>query len=238
MCTKLNILSEKHVRDLSKYRLLNLNLTKKINFLSFRLNFEKRYELMLLRSVLTLFFGGIFLHGFCQDDLLKFRGEYRAKTLEQYPNSEQAFFEPSEKFNIQASYRLQKKGKVISVPTSGTKIKDYREYAKVTFRVDGKKYTLMVYQPVPVLPLYRDYLFLPLKDLTAPTETYGGGRYMDLSAADFRNGRVTLDLNKLYNPYCAFSDGWNCPIPPKGNHLNLRIEAGEKLPLKTEYDHH
>lgn len=193
---------------------------------------------MLLRPVFTLFLGCLCLHGFCQNDLLKFREEYKAKTLEQFPNSEQAFFEPDEKFNVPASYRLLKKGKVISVPTSGTKIKDYREYAEVTFRLDGKKYKFTVYQSVPVLPLYRDHLFLPLKDLTAPAETYGGGRYMDLSTADFRDGNVRIDFNRLYNPYCAFSDGWNCPIPPKGNHLNLRIEAGEKLPLKTEYDHH
>lgn len=193
---------------------------------------------MLLRSVLTLFFGGMCLCGFCQDNLLQFREAYKAKTLEEFPNSEQAFYEPDEKFNVTATYRLLKKGKVISVPTSGTRIKDYREYAEVKFLLDGKKYSLMVYQPVPVLPLYRNHLFLPLKDLTAPSETYGGGRYMDLSIADFREGKVNLDFNRLYNPYCAFSDGWNCPVPPEENHLNLRIEAGEKLPLKTEYDHH
>jgi len=193
---------------------------------------------MLLRSLLTLLFGWISFLGFGQADLLKFREEYRAKTREEFPHSEQAFFEPSEKFNVQAHYRLLKKGKVIAVPTSGSKIKNYREYARVKFRVDGRKYTLMIYQPVPVLPLYRNLLFLPLKDLTAPEETYGGGRYMDLSTADFQNGKVKIDFNRLYNPYCAFSDGWNCPVPPPKNHLKLRIEAGEKLPLKTEYDRH
>lgn len=193
---------------------------------------------MLLRSVLTLFFTGIYLCGLCQDDLLRHRNAYKIKTLEEFPNTEQSFYEPDEKFNIQATYRVLKKGKVISVPTSGTKVKDYREYAEVKFRLDGKKHRLMIYQPVPVLPLYRNHLFLPMKDLTAPAETYGGGRYMDLSITDFVNGKVKLDFNRLYNPYCAFSDGWNCPVPPKENHLNLRIEAGEKLPLKTEYDHH
>ncbi|MCD8540110.1 MAG: DUF1684 domain-containing protein [Leadbetterella sp.] len=193
---------------------------------------------MRLRSVFTWLFCSLHFCGFCQDDLSKYREEYQAKTLEQFPNSAQAFFEPAEKFDIRASYRLLKKGKVISVPTSGTKIKDYREYAEVTFRLDGKKHKFTVYQPVPVLPLYKNHLFLPLKDLTAPAETYGGGRYMDLSTGDFRDGKVRINFNRLYNPYCAFSDGWNCPIPPKGNHLNLRIEAGEKLPLKTEYDQH
>ena len=190
---------------------------------------------MFLRPVLTFLFGVIFFSGFSQDDLLVFREEYKARTSEEFPNTQQAFFEPNEKFIIEASYRLEKKRKVISVPTSSDRIKSYREYATVTFRFDGKKHKLMIYQPVPaVSPL----LFLPLKDLTAPTETYGGGRYMDLAGSDFRNGKIRLDFNRLYNPYCAFSDGWSCPVPPEENHLNMRIEAGEKLPLKTEYDSH
>lgn len=188
-----------------------------------------------MRSLLTLLLTGIFFQGFCQD---KFREEYKARTRQEFPNSEQDFFELNEKFNLEAGYRLLKKGKVISVPTSADKVKEYREYAEIKFRLDGKKYTLTVYQPLPVSPLYRNLLFLPMKDLTAPAETYGGGRYMDLSTADFQNGKVRIDFNRLYNPYCAFSDGWNCPIPPKNNHLNIHIEAGEKLPLKTEYDQH
>lgn len=191
-----------------------------------------RYIFVLLLSVLTL-------PGWAQNylsDIKKFREEYKEKSLKQFPNSEQAFFSPDEKFNLMATYKLKKKGKIISVPTSGTKIKDYREYAQVKIKMDGKTHSFIVYQPVPVLPLYKDHLFLPIKDLSAPAETYGGGRYMDLKLSDFKDGKINIDFNKLYNPYCAFSDGWNCPIPPKNNHLNLRIEAGEKLPLKTEYD--
>jgi uncharacterized protein (DUF1684 family) len=52
-----------------------------------------------------------------------------------------------------------------------------------------------------------------------------------MGVADFKDGKVVMDFNKAYNPYCAFSDGWNCPIPPKENHLQVRIEAGEKVPL-------
>lgn len=190
---------------------------------------------MFVRSVLTLFFGIIFIGGFAQEDL---REAYKAKTREQFPNSIQDFFDIDAKYNVEASYRLKKKGKIIAVPTSADQIKNYREYAEVSFRIDGRKHRLMVYQSVPPLPLYKDHIFLPLKDLTAPAETYGGGRYMDLSLNDFKGGKVRLDFNRLYNPYCAFSDGWSCPIPPQKNHLTFRLEAGEKLPLKTEYDVH
>ncbi len=183
-------------------------------------------------KLILLLFGAFTLHA--QD----FRTQYREKTLKQFPNSEQDFYPDDDSFRILADYKLLKKGKIISIPTSGTKIKDYKAYALISFTYEGKKYKLTVYQPQPVMPLYRDHLFLPLKDATAPHETYGGGRYMDLSVADFKEGKVILDFNTLYNPYCAFSDGWNCPIPPKNNVLPLAVKAGEKIPLKTEYDQH
>lgn len=165
-----------------------------------------------------------------------FRENYEKELYKVFPHSKVDYFEPNERFNLQANYKIVKKGKMISIPTSGVKIKDYKEYAKVKFKIDKKQFELTVYQPLPINPNYEDHLFLPLKDLTAPDETYGGGRYMDLKLSDFKDKKVNIDFNQLYNPYCVFSSGWNCPIPPKNNHLNLRIEAGEKLPLVTEYD--
>ena len=44
-----------------------------------------------------------------------------------------------------------------------------------------------------------------------------------------KDGKVTIDFNRCYNPWCAFSDGYNCPVPPKENHFEVKIEAGEKM---------
>jgi uncharacterized protein (DUF1684 family) len=88
------------------------------------------------------------------------------------------------------------------------------------------------------IPKYRDYLFIPMKDQTSGKETYGAGRYLDASIKDIKDGKIALDFNKLYNPYCAFSEGYSCPIPPKENHLPVRIEAGEKLFLKEKSNNH
>lgn len=170
------------------------------------------------------------------DSLKVYRINYERDVLKEFPNSELDFFEPNPNLNITAKYKLKRRGKIISIPTSGVKIKDYKEYALVKFKIDNKKYNLMIYQPVPVNPEYKDHLFLLMTDLTAPLDTYGGGRYMDLKIDDFKTGKVNIDFNKLYNPYCVFSAGWNCPIPPKRNRLNVSIEAGEKIPLRTEYD--
>jgi hypothetical protein len=81
--------------------------------------------------------------------------------------------------------------------------------------------TLQVYQD----PEGGDF-FLPFVDATAPEETYGAGRYLDVEAP--RDGKFLIDFNYAYNPYCAYNDKWSCPIPPKENRLKVQIEAGEK----------
>lgn len=71
--------------------------------------------------------------------------------------------------------------------------------------------------------------FLPFKDKTAPTETYGGGRYLDLPLKNAKNNQLRVDFNLAYNPFCAYNTDFACPIPPAENTLPIRIEAGEKL---------
>ena len=68
-------------------------------------------------------------------------------------------------------------------------------------------------------------LFFIFRDLTAGRETYPAGRF--LYASWPKNGEVELDFNKAENPPCAFTAYATCPLPPKQNHLAVRIEAGE-----------
>ncbi|HEX8166977.1 MAG TPA: DUF1684 domain-containing protein [Beijerinckiaceae bacterium] len=74
--------------------------------------------------------------------------------------------------------------------------------------------------------------FLPFADATNGTETYAGGRYLldTVKGADLgRSGeRVVLDFNFAYNPSCAYSDRWTCPLPPTANRLPHAIQAGER----------
>jgi uncharacterized protein (DUF1684 family) len=64
------------------------------------------------------------------------------------------------------------------------------------------------------------------RDATTGRETYAVGRYLDPERLP--DGRYALDFNRAYNPACAFSDYYNCPIPPKANALKMAIRAGEK----------
>ena len=78
---------------------------------------------------------------------------------------------------------------------------------------------------------YGGGLFVPLKDATSGTETYGGGRYVIDSAkgADLGGDHSSLiiDFNFAYNPSCAYDPVWACPLPPPGNTVAVPVLAGE-----------
>jgi len=78
-------------------------------------------------------------------------------------------------------------------------------------------------------------VFLPFADATSGRETYGAGRYLldtiksaDLGAAP--DGRTVLDFNFAYNPSCAYSDRYVCPLAPRANRLPAPVRAGEMAP--------
>lgn len=71
-----------------------------------------------------------------------------------------------------------------------------------------------------------DELFVMFADATSARETYGAGRFLYIPLP--RDGRVTLDFNRAYNPPCAFNEFATCPLPPAQNRLAMRVDAGEK----------
>lgn len=136
------------------------------------------------------------------------------------------FFSIDLDYVILAQLKPIKNGKTIPFPTSAQKIKYYKEYAFLDFQLKGKKHTLTVFQPDPPIEGYEDNLFLPFMDDTNGETSYGGGRYIDLKTSDIQNKSIILDFNQAYNPYCAYSQHYNCPIPPMSNYLDTAIEAG------------
>jgi len=107
----------------------------------------------------------------------------------------------------------------------------YVKYALLKFTLKGQPMELTLYRSIGLsqIPQYSDYLFLPFTDDTNGKDTYGGGRYIDLSKKDIKDGTIVVDFNKAYNPYCAFAGGYACPKPPDENKLKASVEAGEKL---------
>jgi len=136
------------------------------------------------------------------------------------------FYPVDEHFRVIAKFEKLPQRSLFQMKTTANSIKDYDVYGVLTFSLEGKEYRLNVYQShvLRTQKKYEDYLFLPFTDLTNGTETYGGGRYMDLKIPS--GDTMELDFNKAYNPFCAYSDGYACPIPPRENDLQLAVRAG------------
>jgi uncharacterized protein (DUF1684 family) len=142
-------------------------------------------------------------------------------------------------FDIDTNYRIigkfkKKIGKKFEMPTSTDRKPIYRAYGTVEFQLKELQFTLTIYQNCALKKQkeYKKYLFLPLRDETSGQESYGGGRFLDLSIPD--NDSIILDFNRLYNPYCVYSNRFSCPIPPKENTVQFPIIAGEKVPIGSK----
>jgi hypothetical protein len=54
----------------------------------------------------------------------------------------------------------------------------------------------------------------------------GAGRTVD--PQERPDGRLSVDFNYAYGPYCQYNDNWVCTLPPIENWLKVPIKAGEK----------
>lgn len=166
------------------------------------------------------------------------REEYKQDFLkdERSPLREADFeymnFYPADKvYNCDCTFVSTPNAIPFEMSTVSGKTKIFTKYGVASCNISGKQAQVNIYssKQTQAIPGYRDYLFIPFKDLTSGERTYGGGRYIDMRMGDIRDGSVTIDFNKCYNPWCMYSDGYNCPIPPIENHLEVSIEAGEMI---------
>jgi uncharacterized protein len=125
-------------------------------------------------------------------------------------------------WRITARWQAYKKPKIIKIASIVPGLVDESPVPGVAiFTIHSKEYRLE-----PIAEEGSDELFFIFADKTNGHETYDPGRF--LYAPMPQDGKVILDFNKAYNPPCAFTTFATCPLPPAGNHLGVRIEAGEK----------
>ncbi len=116
----------------------------------------------------------------------------------------------------------------VMLETSNGVRKSYVKAGTLEFALAGQALNLTAYSnPESENP----ELFIPFRDATNGKQTYASGRYLDPELST--DGTVLLDFNLAYHPYCAYSDGWSCPIPPLENWLKVPILAGEILAEAT-----
>lgn len=140
------------------------------------------------------------------------------------------FFPTDTTYKVKATITYVYDAPVFKMQTTTDRLPLYKTYVLAKFTLKGKEFEIPIYQSQELMtdPQYKDYLFLPFKDLTNGKESYSGGRFLDLELP--KNGAKTMiiDFNEAYNPYCAYNYKFSCPIPPDANVLDVAIPAGVK----------
>jgi hypothetical protein len=108
----------------------------------------------------------------------------------------------------------------VQMQTTSGDVQSYERYGRIRFEVDGQTASLTLYRNAYGF-------FLPFADSQSGRETYGAGRYLE--PEELPDGRLSVDFNLAYNPYCAYNERWSCPITPAENRLTIPIRAGEQV---------
>ena len=134
-----------------------------------------------------------------------------------------AYYEPDETLCFDVVPEPFEEIESIVLQTSDADTRTYDRWAHLAFEVDGQGVGLTVYRDPE-----SGGLFLPFQDATSGHETYPAGRYLELPVLE--DGRIRLDFNYAYHPFCAYNANYSCPMPPIENKLDVPIRAGERNP--------
>ena len=136
-----------------------------------------------------------------------------------------AYFAVDPAYSVPASLAVAPGEDILELSTSGGLRRKMRKIGTLQFTLKDQPLTLTAFVDASTNDVRR--LFVPFGDLTNGSETYPGGRYLDLERT--ATGFYEIDFNRAYNPFCVFNAAYDCPYPPRENRLKVPIRAGEKL---------
>jgi len=136
------------------------------------------------------------------------------------------YFPADPKYRFEVELERHENAEVISIEDTTGGTREMTRAGEFRFEVDGVACTLQAYRSDPL----EERLFVPFRDRSNGEETYPAGRHLDLepdrSLTD--DGSWIVDLNRAYNPWCAYSEAYACPFVLPENWLKVRIAAGER----------
>jgi uncharacterized protein (DUF1684 family) len=131
-----------------------------------------------------------------------------------------SYFPENPDLDLQVTVTPFDEPETIQMQTTTGDVQTYHKYGRFEIEVNGQTAALTVYHN-------QHGYFLPFVDSLRGQETYGAGRYLE--PEPLGGDLFQVDFNLAYNPYCAYSDAWSCPITPVENRLSVPIRAGEKI---------
>lgn len=168
----------------------------------------------------------------------KSRGQLFA-THPQTPLENPTTFESLDYFDFDPTWRTEGRlstdaEKETTISHSGAGATSFFRIGRIEFELGEMALDLDVLW----LNAYGGGIFIPFRDGTNGTTTYGGGRYLidTVKGADLGStgDRLILDFNYAYHPSCVHSPQWSCPLSPPDNTLDLDVTAGERMPGVSE----
>lgn len=157
--------------------------------------------------------------------------EFRTAQASPVPSEQRASFHGLDYYPVDPSWRLvlplepDRTSRPMTVTTNLGERRKLRRQGSVRFERDGRTVSLGLYRFLDDASP-DNALWLAFVDGSAGSETYPGGRFLDTELGP--DGRVVLDFNLAYNPYCAYGWAYSCPAAPPENHLAIPIRAGER----------
>lgn len=197
-----------------------------------------------MKTIYSLFFGIFFLLG-CNQAKEPIQGEtkFQRDLNSEFKDASKSplkkkdrkdfkgldFFKVDSAYVVQATFNRASDEKPFKMKTTTDRLQEFIKYGEITFNLKGESFKLDVFQDQDLMndEGFEDYLFLPFLDDTNGDETYGGGRYIDLSIPE--GDMMTIDFNTAYNPYCAYNEKYSCPIVPRENYIDVEVNAGVKM---------
>ena len=138
-----------------------------------------------------------------------------------------AWFPIDAKLIVDAYFEVEAMREPKAMQTSRGETKTLYVAGKAKFALDGQAYELTAFA-YSAGPVADEPLLIPFRDETTGHESYTAGRYLEPTRP--ASGRLRLDFNRATNPLCAYSEHYNCPMPPRDNTLPIAIRAGAMAP--------
>jgi uncharacterized protein len=136
-----------------------------------------------------------------------------------------AYFPVDRSYVVPAELEPAARRITIQMPTSTGDRRSMERVGTLGFMLMGQPASLGAFIESGSADVSR--LFVPFTDATSGTETYSGGRYLDLERT--RTGLYVIDFNTAYHPYCYYNPTFDCPYPPVENRLAVPVRAGERM---------
>ncbi len=135
------------------------------------------------------------------------------------------YYAPDQAYRVPAALEVSLDEEIFDMPFSTGEVFPMQRVGILKFALNGQPMQLSALAEAPVRSI--ETLSIMFKDNTNDSDTYGGGRYIELPRT--ATGHYELDFNRAFNPNCYYDESWECPVPPRENWLTVPIPAGERL---------